>query len=365
MNAIDCDTHLYEPIELFKEHLDPGLRARAPEWVHKEDKLCVRVGETVYPTVPHHPGLARIYAPEATVDKETSNDAEARLRFMDAEGTRAQVIFPTLGMAGFSAIRDPELAAGCARAYNRHVSDFTSPAPERLKAAMLLPFNHPDLAVAEMERAIEEFGLDVAFANPVPPDERAWSDTTFDPIWNAAAANDVTVIFHESTVGCPSNAVGINRYTWRWPMIYLCTHTVEPQLAIMDLILGGVLHRYPKLKVGIAEAHVAWLPGWLHVMDDNFGQGVKIFGESDSDVQLDRLPSEYFRRQCFIVGFSDDSGVMEAIAATGPENVLLSSDWPHPNDRESWRSQVAQRDDITEDLKIQLLEKNPHKWMKF
>ena len=369
MKAIDADTHVFEPIELFHEHLDPQLRDRGPEWVEQDDKFCVRVGETIYPTVPHHPGIGHIYGPKSKIDTTISGDPVARLQYMDSINTYSQVIFPTLGMAGFSAIGDPELGAGCARAYNRYISEFTSLDPVRLKATMLIPFNHPELAVKEMEFALENFGLDVAFSNPVPPTnggvETAWSDEQYDPIWAVAAANDVTIIFHESTVGCPTNAIGINRYTWRWPMLYLCTHTVEPQLITMDLILGGVLHRHPGLKVGLAEAHVAWLAGWLQVMDDNFGQGVKIFGNESGEAELDLLPSEYFKRQMFIVGFSDDGGVAEAVEALGADNVLLSSDWPHPNERQSWTEEVAGRDDLTAELKTHLMEDAPKKWIKF
>jgi hypothetical protein len=50
-------------------------------------------------------------------------------------------------------------------------------------------------------------------------------------------------------------------------MLSLCGRVVEAELALMDIILGGVLHRFPKLRVGFAEAFVAWLPSWLALMD--------------------------------------------------------------------------------------------------
>jgi predicted TIM-barrel fold metal-dependent hydrolase len=226
---------------------------------------------------------------------------------------------------------------------------------------MLLPFNHPDVAAGEMRIAKEEHGLNIVFTNPTPPDDRAWSDPDFEVLWRTAEELDVVVTFHESTVGAGPNSVGINRYTGRSPMIYLCTHTVEVQLAVMDLILGGVLERHPRLHVGLLEAHLTWIPGWLELMDFKFGAALRQTGVLRDD------PSTYFRRQIFAAAFPDDPGVREVADAVGVENVVFSSDWPHPNlvpgANPNWVDVVNQRSDITEAEKTRMLEENPRRWL--
>src|SRR4051812_47668923 len=148
--AVDCDTHYWEPVSVWNDYIDPKFRDRAPELVQDGNRLLVRVGESVYPSVPQHAGLAAVYGPDEGIreqvrlDKELSLDVGRRLRHMDDEGTFAQVVYPTLGMVGFSGIKDPALAGACARAYNRFTSEFASADPKRLRCTMLLPFNHPD-----------------------------------------------------------------------------------------------------------------------------------------------------------------------------------------------------------------------------
>src|SRR4051812_36283711 len=110
MLAVDCDTHYWEPVSVWEDYLDPQFRDRAPQLVDVDGRLLVRVGESLYPSVPQHAGLAAVYGPEEGIreqvrlDKELSLDVARRLQHMDAEGTYAQVVYPTLGMVGFSGI---------------------------------------------------------------------------------------------------------------------------------------------------------------------------------------------------------------------------------------------------------------------
>ena len=134
----------------------------------------------------------------------------------------------------------------------------------------------------------------------------------------------MTLTCHESTVGAGPTTVGINLYWGSGNLVYLCTHTVEPQLAVMDMIGGGVLHRHPRLRVGLLEAHVSWLPGWLQLMDYKLGSHHDVPGGP-----LTMPPSDYFRRQCFVAIFADDVGILDAFEYLGPDNLVFSSDWPH------------------------------------
>lgn len=366
MSVIDTDTHYWEPLTAWTDYIDPAFADRAPALVDDDGRLLVRVGETLYPSLPKHPGLAKVYGPDETLhertrlDKEISTNAAQRLREMDEQETDVHVIFPTLGMVGFNGIQDPALAGACARAYNRYCADFASADPVRLKPTMLVPFNHPEVAVEEIRFAREQCGLDIAFANPTPPGEIPWCDPRYDVVWATLADLDVTMSYHESAVGAGPTTIGINRYWGQGNMSYLCTHTVEPQLAVMDLILGGVLHRHPGLKVGFLEAHVSWLPGWLQLLD------YKVAMNSYGVNPLTMPPSDYFRRQCFLAVFSDDVAIAEAAAYLGEENgnLVFSSDWPHKSLDDVDCSVVAlrKRADLSDQLKSDLLERNPRRW---
>ena len=328
---IDFDTHVYEPLDVWTKYMDPEYRDRAPKLFTdpSNGKLMLSLAEHIYPKVPGHPGLANIYGPDSKMDR-TGNDPHVRLKRMDAEGTDIQVVFPTLGMIGFStAVGDPGLALAQTRAYNRYMGEFQSADRRRLRAAMLVPVNHPELAAEEMRRAHREEGLTIVYMNPTPPDDLPWSHPSRDPFWRTAEELGLTVVFHESTVGAPGNAIGINRYTTHWPMIYLATHTVEVMFAYADVILGGTLERFPKTKLGSAEAHVHWLPGWLALMDQTCGLGSNLHKKNSGAPELTMKPSDYFRRNCFVAAFPEDTMIAEAYAVA-PESIVVITDWPHP-----------------------------------
>jgi len=365
--VIDADTHYWEPVSAWSDYIDPAYRDRAPQFVDDHGRLLMRVGESVYPSMPNHPGLGKVYGPDEALhpqtihDKRVSTDAHERLREMDAQGAAVHIIYPTLGMVGFNGIGDAELSGACARAYNRYCADFATADPVRLRPVMLVPFNHPEVAAREIAYARETCGLDVAFANPTPPDEVPWSDARYDAIWSALEDADVTLTYHESTVGAGPTTIGINRYWGYGNMVYLCTHSVEPQLAVMDLVAGGVLHRHPGLRVGLLEAHVSWVPGWLQLIDYKIGPRHEVRGGP-----LSMPPSDYFRRQCFVAVFADDVGIAETDAYLGNDNIVFSSDWPHKSldEQDSSAQALAARADLDEDLKSRLLHVNAHRWLR-
>jgi hypothetical protein len=58
---------------------------------------------------------------------------------------------------------------------------------------------------------------------------------------------------------------------------------------------GGVLERHPKLRCAFLEGTAGWLYWWLWRLDDQcekFGPGC--------ERQISMMPSEYFKRQCYI-----------------------------------------------------------------
>ena len=72
---------------------------------------------------------------------------------------------------------------------------------------------------------------------------------------------------------------------------HISTHPVEQMLTCMDVIMGGVMERFPKLRMGFMEGQCGWLPFWLDRMDEHY-EWRKPFNEVD---HLSMLPSEYFR----------------------------------------------------------------------
>ena len=93
------------------------------------------------------------------------------------------------------------------------------------------------------------------------------------------------------------------------------------------LTVGGVCQRFPDLKVILLEANGGWLVPWLERLDHH----CRKFQWEVPDLEL--LPSEFFRRQCWI-SFDRDEAMM-AFTATSPlvgaDRIIWASDYPHPD----------------------------------
>jgi predicted TIM-barrel fold metal-dependent hydrolase len=94
--------------------------------------------------------------------------------------------------------------------------------------------------------------------------------------------------------------------------------------AIASMTTGGVLERHPKLRCAFLEGTAGWLYWWLWRLDDQwekFGPGC--------EHQLSTLPSEYFKRQCYIALDVDEEPAVDIVNKMGAEYFVVSSDYPH------------------------------------
>jgi predicted TIM-barrel fold metal-dependent hydrolase len=89
-------------------------------------------------------------------------------------------------------------------------------------------------------------------------------------------------------------------------------------------LAGGVLEKFPRLRVAFLEGNCAWLPWLLYRLDER----AKLHGPL-ADVPLSRKPSAYFLNQCFISLDPDEVLVADVIKRLGDDNLLISTDYPH------------------------------------
>ena len=79
----------------------------------------------------------------------------------------------------------------------------------------------------------------------------------------------------------------------------------EMQTWLAEVLLGGVLDRYPKLKMLVFESNSQWLPFMLEHCDRLF----KLY-RNERNFEATRLPSEAFYEQCAISFESDEVQTM-------------------------------------------------------
>jgi predicted TIM-barrel fold metal-dependent hydrolase len=348
-DVIDVDTHLTEPPDVWTARVPQALQDLVPhiERIEGQDVWMVdgqRIGAPGYYSMAGHDGIMPMSIPQTYDEIDPSMyDAHARLRFLDAQGIRAQVLYPNVGGFGngyFLQLGDREIVTTCVRAYNDFLTDWCSADPARLVPITALPFWDIDLALTELDRCLALGHRALNFCNqPQEYGQPPLAHRHWDPIWARAQEAGVPVSFH---VGGGSMGT---QFTDTADMGWMTNFAKVSSLIIMDnmrclgdLIFGGVCHRYPDLRMVSVESGVGWIPGVLETFDWQWRNG----GVHLEHPEYDLLPSEYFRRQLFGCFWFEQEAAVQAITRY-PDNILYETDYPHPTCQHPGPSSAAQR----------------------
>ena len=315
---IDTDAHVFEPLDMWGEYLEPAYKSFAPS---SDMKIQ---GEPIYakvsPEVIAHWTRQILTAhPQARLNGFTDR---LHLTSMEKMGIDVSFLYPTLGLAIQSIdTMNPQVAGAFTRAYNNWLRDFCSDAPQQLQGIGVVNRHDPAEMVPELHR-IAKFGWTAVCLRPNPVKGRLLSDPAYEPFWQECEDLGIAVGIHEGTHSrIPST--GAERFNTRFAL-RTCSHPMEQMMAMLALIEGGVLERHPKLKVGFMESGCGWLPYWLWRMDEEYECH---YWEVKDNVKM--KPSEYFRRQCFITFEPSEPYLDRIIADVGTDNLLFGSDYPH------------------------------------
>jgi predicted TIM-barrel fold metal-dependent hydrolase len=328
-SIIDCDGHLLEPHDLWERYMPGALRAKAPRLVRdRQGGIRIAMEDRLYPQ-PDGKGKGFPGLPEAwyaiddkgRVKSHEIVQPESRLKAMDTDGIDVAVPFPTLGLYTVDA-RDPELNAAICRAYNDWLhQEYLAADRARLIGVGMVTLRDVKAAVAELRRCVAELGFKGVYLRPNPVGDRNLEDPAHDPFWAEAERLGVPVMFHEGTDGQLPTA-GLDRYD-NFFMTHMISHPFEQMLAALSMIAGGVLERFPRLKVAFLESGCAWLPFWLHRMHEHWEKRPQEVPWLKND------PVAIFRRQCMISCDPDEATIPAVVNYIGEDYVCWASDYPH------------------------------------
>jgi len=99
---------------------------------------------------------------------------------------------------------------------------------------------------------------------------------------------------------------------------------MEMMQAAVDIIGGGVLARFPALRVGFLEGNCPWVPFLLWRLDEHY----EWRREWDAP-NFTLTPTEYFKRQCFVSVDCDEEPAKYTVDWLGEANIVFSTDYPH------------------------------------
>lgn len=326
--VFDSDMHVYDAQNLYEKYMDPKWGDRIPvghqRTKHGRIQFGLTNGETLRPIegVLTH-GEAKV-ADRYDYSLEHGYDAASQVVAMDNEGLDVAVLFRTSPLHCDDSF-EPEYANDLCRAWNDWIADFCKEEPSRLKGSALLTLHDVDLAVEEARRSVQELGVVGLSVCPEPVNGRRIHDRYFDPLWAEIDKLGVPLCFHP-----PANPKQqqVAREFYGHPnssiIAMALRNPIELQLAVSAFCGGGVLEKFPTLRVAFLEGNCAWLPWLLYRLDER----AELHGAL-ADVPLSKKPSDYFMEQCYISVDVDEYLVPDVIRRLGDDNIVISTDYPH------------------------------------
>ncbi len=341
----DADSHIMELPTFLKAYADPALRDEIPEVSYSasivtDEEVAVLMAQGGQHSAEH------VAAQIALGDKliESSKEIQALGAFNSADRTKAldllgfqkQLVFATHSVAmPFSASSklEPRLRYGAARAHNRHMADFCK-ADGRLMGVAVVPLDDPDLAMAELEFALES-GLKAAWIPHRPCGERSPGHVDLDPFWARLAASGMPFVLHVGGAPLKLARAWMNNgraptKDWLGGGENLRTKDIAllhegPEQFLTMMVLDGVFERHPTLRGASVELGAGWVSELLRRLD----WVVKHWSRNDANLQAwKRTPSEQITQQLAFTPFVFEA-VGDLIDQSNDGLYLFSTDYPH------------------------------------
>jgi aminocarboxymuconate-semialdehyde decarboxylase len=236
---------------------------------------------------------------------------EQRLSDMDAMGIDVQAVSPSPDQTYYGLPAD--LAIAATRLVNDNIADIMGKHPDRFAGLGTVPFQAPELAVAELERITKSLGLrGIEIAGSVQGEDL--SAEKFRPIFAKCEELGLVMFMH------PTGFTETSRMG-PWHLGNLIGNPLESTVAVHHLIFGGVLDAYPGLKLVIAHGG-GFLPAYSGRIDHAAA------ARPDTCECIHHDPTWYLRRLYFDTMVFTHHQLEYLVEQWGADHVLMGTDYP-------------------------------------
>lgn len=239
-------------------------------------------------------------------------DVGARLEDMDRMGVDMLALSPAPPQIYYRG--DSDLALRLAQVQNDHICEIVSGRPDRFVGLGTVPLQDVDKAVKELERAIKDLDLRGLRVNTII-NAMELDDPSLDAFYAVAEELEALLFIHPQGFTQPqrlteyfmSNAVG---------------QPLESTLALSHLIFGGVLERFPKLKVCVAHGG-----GYFPFYVGRFDQAYK--ERSECRKHISKPPSAYLQQIYFDTVVFKPESIAFLAQIVGSDKIVMGTDRPY------------------------------------
>ena len=239
------------------------------------------------------------------------HDAQAKLESMDRKGIDISVISPAPPMFYYWA--DIDLALKTARLVNDGVADMVAAKPSRLRGMATVPLQHPDAAIAEMERVVRDYGFKaIEIGTSVEGVQLA--EAKFRPVLRRAQELGLFVFAHPYYVGAKG---GLESYY----LTNLIGNPLDTTTMLAHLMYSGALDELADLKICLAHGG-----GFAPYQIGRLAHGHKVRAEAHKFSKTS--PKDLLRRFYFDSLVFDPQALRYLIDLVGADHVCIGTDAP-------------------------------------
>lgn len=233
-----------------------------------------------------------------------------RLELMDRLEIATQVLSIPSPSVYFLDAPDADVLA---RTVNSQFAEICRDHPGRFRALASVVMQDTDLALAGVEFALDELGMDglmlLTNVNGVPLD-----DARFEPVWEYANERKLLVYTHPTVPEAAhfsdfGLAIGIGFFS-------------DTNLALSRLAYSGVFERFPDIRWVFSHLG-GTMPFMLPRLDGYHRQF------PDFRIAAPRPPSEYIKEQIFDTASTHRPALKCAAETLGINRLVFGSDYPH------------------------------------
>jgi aminocarboxymuconate-semialdehyde decarboxylase len=277
--------------------------------------------------------------------------AEERIAEMDRMGVDVHVL--TVNTGFFKYDLDPVVTRTIADECNEELAAMMEGHPARFMGLASIPLQDVSAAIEVMEHAMGDMGFrGVTIGDHV--DGVTLDDPRFRPFWAAVEQLGAVVFFHQCA------ATVVESRTTRYGLPNVIGNLVERAITFGTLVYGGVMDRFPDLKIcfghaggytafGIARMDKGWQAGSMENMPEF----------EDARTYLERAPSEYVDRFWYDSCTYTESTLRYLLDVVGSDRVVLGTDYPAPMMEPEPVRWIDAMDSLTAQEKEAVLSANP------
>ena len=278
------------------------------------DEIAKQTREPAPDPIARH-GSARTAERQQALRRELDRkltSIEQRLSDMDKMGIDVQAI-STSPMQYYYRL-EPDLGRQTSRRINERLAEIVASHPDRFVALATLPMQEPQLAVRELEYCMKELGFrGIEIGTNVRKAEL--SDERFSPVFEKAQALGAVVFLH------PSGFTDTSRLGPHF-LTNVIGNPLDTTVALAHLVYGGVLERYPRLK--IVAAHGG---GYMGHYPARMDHAYKVRPECHDHIK--RPPSFYMKKIYYDTMVFSHTQLQHLVNLWGAEHVVIGTDYPY------------------------------------